>query len=262
MENSTKEPGKTQKCDARTWALERHFSALVHLSLNNNVSKQFPFEAHGTRRWKLSFIFCTMKSMPRHNPPESIGCQGRHHVLHGLALHQMAVPAGEGEVRCQALVHFLVALRLHKGQQGSVLPWQGNASQYAALILRSGWHWRCKYWQKGHDGESPWERKLLFAFCCAMLTQAPCLSLVQQGHLLSNESAQRLWHQHPEVGVSGLTSVVLLWRLILRSSTKSARRRRHWYPGPRWSHRRISGPNRTKTSVDFLVSPHQHNVDC
>ena len=79
-----------------------------------------------------------MKSMPSHNPPESISCQGRHHVLHGLALHQMAVPAGEGEVRCQALVHFLVALRLHKGQQGSVLPWQGNASQYAALILRSG----------------------------------------------------------------------------------------------------------------------------
>ena len=130
--------------------------------------------------------------MPRHNPPESIGCQGRHDVLHGLALHQMAVPAGEGEVRCQALVHFLVALRLHKGQQGSVLPWQGNASQYAALILLSSGTGVANIDKKAMTENLRGKGSFSLRFCCAMLTQAPCLSLVQQGHLLSNESAQRL----------------------------------------------------------------------
>ena len=256
MENSTK-TWKNSKMWCWTWLWNVIF-CFGTLELNNNASKQFPFEAHGTRRWYHEIDAKTQSAgiyqLPR--PPSRPAC----------GAWAGAAPNGRTSWRGRSAMPGLGSLL------GSAQTPQRTARQCLALARQCfpvcgsyppvGWHWRCKYWQKGHDGESPWERKLLFAFCCAMLTQAPCLSLVQQGHLLSNESAQRLWHRHPEVGVSGLTSVVLLWRLILRSSTKSARRRRHWYPGPRWSHHRISGPNRTKTSVDFLVSLHQHNVDC
>ena len=88
--------------------------------------------------WHVKYLFF---SAPGGNPSESIGRQGSRHIaqgLAGLALYQMAIPAGEGEVRCQALVHFLVAIRFHGRQQGRLLTWQGDTAKDAGLVLRFG----------------------------------------------------------------------------------------------------------------------------
>ena len=84
----------------------------------------------------LAYEISSFCSGPGHNPPESIGSQGSRHIVQGLASDQMAIPAGEGEVWCQALVHFSVAIRFHGRQQCGLLTWQGDTAKDAGLV-----HW-------------------------------------------------------------------------------------------------------------------------
>ena len=97
-----------------------------------------------------------------------------------------------------------------------------------------------------------------------MPTQAPCLSLVQQGHQWSSEPAPRQWHLHPGVGPSGLgwMSAVPLWRLIPQSSTKCGQMRWHWYPGPRWHPHRTSRQSRKTICADCQEWHLSHYADC